>query len=145
MKTKLLISALAMGLYMTSGLAISQHATPPSPPPPAPTNSPESQRSAQNSDQRDSDRRKGKTKAAAEKLYPNATRTEPKLDLTSAKDQKVLNSGLDAVNDGDKAKAEQILQPLHGMSIVMQDAQEDRIPFAPDDPRSKRRVLNRGG
>lgn len=112
MKTKLLISALAMGLYMTSGLAISQHATPPSPPPPAPTNSPESQRSAQNSDQRDSDRRKGKTKAAAEKLYPNATRTEPKLDLTSAKDQKVLNSGLDAVNDGDKAKAEQILQPL---------------------------------
>jgi len=45
-------------------------------------------------------------------LYPNATRAEPKLDLTSEKDQKNLNEGLDAVNEGDKAKAEQLLQPL---------------------------------
>lgn len=44
--------------------------------------------------------------------YPNATRVEPKLDLTSEKEQKALNQGLDAVNSGDKAKAEQILQPI---------------------------------
>ena len=40
-------------------------------------------------------------------LYPNATRSEPKLDLTSAKDQKTLNEGLDAVNAGDDAKAKE--------------------------------------
>lgn len=45
-------------------------------------------------------------------LYPNATRTEPKLDLTSEKDQKNLNAGLDAVNQGDKAKAAELLQPI---------------------------------
>lgn len=53
-----------------------------------------------------------KDKDKKEAQYPNATRTEPKLDLTSEKDQKTLNEGLDAVNEGDKAKAEQILQPL---------------------------------
>jgi tetratricopeptide (TPR) repeat protein len=47
-----------------------------------------------------------------ESLYPNATRKEPKLDLTSSKDQKALNEGLDAVNAGDEAKATQLLQPL---------------------------------
>ena len=47
-----------------------------------------------------------------EALYPNATRQEPKLDLTSEKESKTLNEGLDAVNAGDKAKAEQILQPI---------------------------------
>lgn len=47
-----------------------------------------------------------------ESLYPNATRKEPKLDLTSTKDQKALNEGLDAVNAGDAAKASQILQPI---------------------------------
>jgi tetratricopeptide (TPR) repeat protein len=47
-----------------------------------------------------------------EALYPNATRTEPKLDLTSEKDQKAINDGLDAVNNQDKAKAEQLLQPV---------------------------------
>ncbi|HEU4670297.1 MAG TPA: tetratricopeptide repeat protein [Dyella sp.] len=47
-----------------------------------------------------------------EALYPNATRKEPKLDLTSSKDQKALNEGLDAVNAGDAAKAESILQPI---------------------------------
>ncbi|MBD8874555.1 tetratricopeptide repeat protein [Rhodanobacter sp. DHB23] len=45
-------------------------------------------------------------------LYPNATRAEPKLDLTSEKEQKALNEGLDAVNSGDKAKAQQLLQPI---------------------------------
>jgi thioredoxin-like negative regulator of GroEL len=45
-------------------------------------------------------------------IYPNATRTEPKLDLTSEKDQKALNEGLDAVNAGDAAKATSILQPI---------------------------------
>jgi hypothetical protein len=52
------------------------------------------------------------SKEKKEALYPNATRTEPKLDLTSEKDQKALNEGLDAVNSQDKAKAEQILQPI---------------------------------
>ncbi|KRF01219.1 hypothetical protein ASG87_12250 [Frateuria sp. Soil773] len=52
------------------------------------------------------------SKDKKESQYPNATRTEPKLDLTSEKDQKALNEGLDAVNEGDKAKATQILQPL---------------------------------
>ncbi|WP_205746206.1 MULTISPECIES: tetratricopeptide repeat protein [Dyella] len=52
------------------------------------------------------------SKEKKEVLYPNATRTEPKLDLTSEKDQKALNDGLDAVNAQDKAKAEQILQPI---------------------------------
>jgi predicted negative regulator of RcsB-dependent stress response len=47
-----------------------------------------------------------------EALYPNATRKEPKLDLTSSKDQKALNEGLDAVNAGDAAKAESVLQPI---------------------------------
>ncbi|WP_267225689.1 tetratricopeptide repeat protein [Dyella silvae] len=52
------------------------------------------------------------SKDKKEALYPNATRTEPKLDLTSDKDQKAINEGLDAVNNQDKAKAEQILQPI---------------------------------
>lgn len=47
-----------------------------------------------------------------EVLYPNTTRVEPKLDLTSQKDQKNLNEGLDAVNEGDKAKAEPLLQGI---------------------------------
>lgn len=51
-------------------------------------------------------------KAKQEVQYPNATRVAPKLDLTSEKEQKQLNEGLDAVNSGDKAKAEQTLQPL---------------------------------
>lgn len=54
----------------------------------------------------------GATKDKTTVLYPNATRVAPKLDLTSEKDQKALNEGLDAVNAGDKAKAEQILQPI---------------------------------
>lgn len=52
------------------------------------------------------------SKDKQEVLYPNATRVAPKLDLTSEKEQKALNEGLDAVNAGDKAKAEQILQPI---------------------------------
>lgn len=51
-------------------------------------------------------------KTKQEVQYPNATRVAPKLDLTSEKEQKQLNEGLDAVNSGDKAKAEQTLQPL---------------------------------
>ena len=51
-------------------------------------------------------------KAKPESKYPNATRQEPKLDLTSSKDQKALNDGLDAVNAGDQAKATQLLQPI---------------------------------
>lgn len=51
-------------------------------------------------------------KSKQEVQYPNATRVAPKLDLTSQKEQKQLNEGLDAVSAGDKAKAEQTLQPL---------------------------------
>ncbi|OOG57871.1 hypothetical protein B0E48_06305 [Rhodanobacter sp. C03] len=51
-------------------------------------------------------------KPKQEVLYPNATRVAPKLDLTNQKEQKQLNEGLDAVTAGDKAKAEQTLQPL---------------------------------
>lgn len=57
-------------------------------------------------------RKSDDAKPKKEVLYPNTTRAEPKLDLTSAKDQKNLNDGLDAVNEGDKAKAEQLLQPI---------------------------------
>ncbi|GAB2540333.1 tetratricopeptide repeat protein [Rhodanobacter koreensis] len=52
------------------------------------------------------------SKTKQEVQYPNATRVAPKLDLTSEKEQKQLNEGLDAVSAGDKAKAEQTLQPL---------------------------------
>jgi hypothetical protein len=44
--------------------------------------------------------------------YPNATRAEPKLDLSSQGDQKNLNNGLAAVAAGDTVKAQQLLQPL---------------------------------
>jgi tetratricopeptide (TPR) repeat protein len=52
------------------------------------------------------------SKDKPEVQYPNATRVAPKLDLTSDKDQKNLNAGLDAVSAGDKAKALQYLQPI---------------------------------
>jgi hypothetical protein len=52
------------------------------------------------------------SKPKQEVQYPNSTRVAPKLDLTSEKDQKALNEGLDAVAAGDQAKAEQLLQPL---------------------------------
>ncbi|HEX5306524.1 MAG TPA: tetratricopeptide repeat protein [Dyella sp.] len=51
-------------------------------------------------------------KEKKESLYPNATRQEPKLDLTSRKDQKALNEGLDALSAGDEAKAKELLQQL---------------------------------
>jgi hypothetical protein len=44
--------------------------------------------------------------------YPNATRKEPKNDLTDKKDQKALQDGLNAANSGDMAKATQLLQPV---------------------------------
>ena len=50
--------------------------------------------------------------AAKQATYPDATRAEPKLDLSSAKDQKNLNDGLAAVAAGDKVKAQELLQPL---------------------------------
>ncbi|RDD81039.1 hypothetical protein DVJ77_14520 [Dyella tabacisoli] len=52
------------------------------------------------------------SKEKKEVLYPNTTRAEPKLDLNNEKDQKAINEGLDAVNAQDKAKAEQVLQPI---------------------------------
>ena len=44
--------------------------------------------------------------------YPNSTRKAPKLDLTSEKDQKHLQEGLDALNKGDTATAQTTLQAL---------------------------------
>ncbi len=52
------------------------------------------------------------SKPKQEVLYPNATRQEPKLDLTSDKDQKALNDGQEAAAAGDKDKAFKILQPI---------------------------------
>jgi hypothetical protein len=52
------------------------------------------------------------SKDKKEVLYPNATRAEPKLDLKSEKEQKALNAGLEAVNNGDEAKAKELLQPI---------------------------------
>jgi len=51
-------------------------------------------------------------KEKKEALYPNATRAEPKLDLKTEKDQKAINEGLDAANNGDKDKATQLLTPI---------------------------------
>src|SRR5450432_70535 len=42
--------------------------------------------------------------------YPNATRTEPKTDLKSSPEQKALQEGLNALNAGDDAKAQELLQ-----------------------------------
>jgi predicted Zn-dependent protease len=52
------------------------------------------------------------SKDKKEVQYPNATRVAPKLDLTSEKDQKNINAGLDAVAAHDKEKATQYLQPI---------------------------------
>lgn len=41
-----------------------------------------------------------------ETRYPNATRQAPKTDLSSQSDQKMLQSAIDAVNNGDDAKAQ---------------------------------------
>jgi len=51
-------------------------------------------------------------KAKQESLYPDSTRKEPKLDLTSQKDSEAINKALDAVNEGDRATAEPLLQKV---------------------------------
>jgi Tfp pilus assembly protein PilF len=51
-------------------------------------------------------------KGKQEAQYPKATRVAPKLDLSSTKDQKNLQEGLNALNAGDAAKAEQYLQGI---------------------------------
>ncbi len=50
--------------------------------------------------------------AKPQALYPDATRKDPKTDLSSAKDQKNLNDGLNAANEGDTAKATPLLQAI---------------------------------
>lgn len=47
-----------------------------------------------------------------EALYPNATRAEPKLDPIDKKEADSLNQGLQAAQDNDDAKAQQLLQPI---------------------------------
>ncbi len=110
MKTTLLASALAATLCIFSGSAMTQ-----------PTASAESSAAAQpdsaaaqdsSSDDRAGRKHSSKDAAKAEVQYPDTKRVEPKLDLTSQKDQKALNLGLDAVNAGDEAKAQEYLQPL---------------------------------
>jgi hypothetical protein len=44
--------------------------------------------------------------------YPNATRSEPKSDLTSPADQKLLKAAVDAMNSGDEAKAQEDAQKI---------------------------------
>lgn len=44
--------------------------------------------------------------------YPNTTRSEPKSDLTSAADQKVLQAAVEASNQGDEAKAQESAQKI---------------------------------
>lgn len=52
----------------------------------------------------------GQQKAAPQ--YPNATRKEPKLDLTDKKEADALNKGLDAAQANNKDDAEKLLQPI---------------------------------
>ncbi|GLQ88450.1 tetratricopeptide repeat protein [Dyella flagellata] len=58
-----------------------------------------------------SDKPSGDQQKAAP-LYPNATRKEPKLDITDKKEQDALNKGLDAAQANNKDQATQLLQPL---------------------------------
>jgi len=44
--------------------------------------------------------------------YPNATRHEPKSDLSNAGEQKSLQAAIDAVNGGDEAKAQESAQKV---------------------------------
>ena len=44
--------------------------------------------------------------------YPNASRHEPKSDLTNSGDQKALQAAIDAVNGGDEAKAQESAQKV---------------------------------
>ncbi|HET6632631.1 MAG TPA: tetratricopeptide repeat protein [Rhodanobacteraceae bacterium] len=55
---------------------------------------------------------KDKAKGEKTSLYPNATRKEPKLDLRSQGLLDKLNTGLDAANNGDAAKARELLTPI---------------------------------
>jgi hypothetical protein len=104
MKTTLLAGALAAALSLTCSAALAQ---------PLATATGQASASASAAANAQSDSRRSKSDKSKEPAqYPNATRTEPKHDLTSEKDQKNLSQGLDAVNEGDKAKAEQFLQPL---------------------------------
>ncbi|MEP6483167.1 MAG: tetratricopeptide repeat protein [Rudaea sp.] len=51
-----------------------------------------------------------------ETKYPNATRSAPKSDLSNTAEQKNLQEGLDALNAGDDAKAQELLQKLEDSS-----------------------------
>lgn len=44
--------------------------------------------------------------------YPNATRSEPKSDLSSSSDQKALQAAVEASNQGDEAKAQESAQKV---------------------------------
>lgn len=80
----LMLAGATLALAMTGGAAVAH---------PAPQHDQKSQK-----DQKQS-------------LYPNATRKEPKLDLTSKRDADQINEGLSAYNAGNTAKAKEILTP----------------------------------
>lgn len=63
------------------------------------------------------------SKASQSSAYPDASRKEPKLDLTSERDSKDLKASFDTLNAGDMAKAEQQLQTLldHSKSKYVKD------------------------
>jgi len=51
-------------------------------------------------------------KKSEEKHYPNATRSEPKSDLSAPADQKALQAAIDALNGGDDAKAQESAEKI---------------------------------
>jgi hypothetical protein len=113
MKTKLLTGAFATTLCVLSGLAMARPALPEASSGAQPSAAAQPDAAAESSGAYDRSERDDQSKTdKPEVQYPDTKRVAPKLDLTSAKDQKNLNLGLDAANDGDQAKAEQYLQPL---------------------------------
>lgn len=110
MKIKLLTAVLATTLCVFSGMTLAAPALSAGT---AGAAQPGATASATGSSDRGESEESGKTeKAKAAVQYPNTKRVAPKLDLTSEKDSKNLNLGLDAASAGDQSKAEQYLQPL---------------------------------
>jgi hypothetical protein len=83
-------------------------------------------------------------KQSSAPLFPNATRKEPKNDLTDPKEAKALNAGIDAAQANDKDKATQILQPIadsskskYAQAMALQalariDAENNNVPAGID-------------
>jgi tetratricopeptide (TPR) repeat protein len=86
-------------------------------------------------------------------LFPNATRKEPKLDLTDKTEAKNLNDGITAAQNNDKDKATQLLQPIadsskskYAQAMALQalarlDADNNNVPAGID---KLKRALDNG-